>query len=308
MIWSDGENGVSARTSPRGGWPYSTSYIPNLVNWDLSSHAHPPIGREAENCLAHRVLGRRVRSRGGLGGGRIVWRCSEHSQPSSMVGQATCWWLTSNHQLRGGESEADEQFVSTLARELGLQFECDRLEAATIKTCSDGIEQAARSQRYLFLTNAAEKFGARYVACAHTADDQIETILHRMIRGTGIAGLAGIPRSRLLSPAVTLIRPLLEVRRTELVDYLALLGQPYREDSSNQDRRFTRNRIRHDLLPHLAEHYNPAVGEALRRLARLAGESQSVIRELVQTMMDDDAVSCGRRRDTRSPSQDPGAT
>lgn len=195
-----------------------------------------------------------------------------------------------NHQLRGEESDADEQFVSSLAKRLGLPFESGRLEPGTIKDCSDGIEEAARSQRYRFLTDTAENLGARYVACAHTADDQIETILHRIIRGTGIAGLAGIPRTRLLSPAVTLIRPLLEVRRAELIDYLALLGQPYREDSSNLDQRFTRNRIRHDLLPNLAEYYNPAVGEALRRLARLAGESQSVIRELVQAMMDDNAV------------------
>lgn len=195
-----------------------------------------------------------------------------------------------NHQLRGQESDADEQFVSCLAEELGLRFDCGRLEPATIEACSDGIEEAARSQRYRFLTNTAETLGARYVACAHTADDQIETILHRIIRGTGVAGLAGIPRSRLLSPAVTLIRPLLEVRRAELIDYLASLGQSYHEDSSNLDRRFTRNRIRHDLLPHLAEHYNPAVGEALRRLGRLAGESQSVIDELVRAMMDDDTI------------------
>ncbi len=195
-----------------------------------------------------------------------------------------------NHRLRGEESEADEDFVSSLAKELHLEFECGRLEVGGIEACPDGVEEAARSQRYLFLTNAAERLGARYVACAHTADDQIETILQRMVRGTGIAGLAGIPRSRLLSPPVTLIRPLLEVRRAELVDYLALLGQPYREDSSNLDRRFTRNRIRHDLLPHLAEHYNPAVGEALRRLGRLAGESQSVIRGLVRAMMDDNTV------------------
>ena len=178
-----------------------------------------------------------------------------------------------NHRLRGEESDADEEFVCRLARKLGLGFECGRLESAAMEACSDGIEEAARSQRYQFLTDTAEKSAARYVVCAHTEDDQIETVLHRILRGTGIAGLSGIPRCRRLSPAVTLIRPLLEVRRVELVDYLASLGQAYREDSSNLDRRFTRNRIRHDLLPQLAEHYNPGVGEALRRLGHLAGES-----------------------------------
>ena len=190
-----------------------------------------------------------------------------------------------NHRLRGAESDADEQFVSCLARDLDLQFEVGRMEAGGLDTCPDGLEQAARSQRYRFLKGGAERLGARYVACAHTADDQIETILHRILRGTGIAGLAGIPRCRRLSHAVTLIRPLLDFRRSELVEYLEALGQPYREDSSNQDQRFTRNRIRHDLLPHLAEQYNPSVGEALRRLGLLAGEAQDVVDELVRTLI-----------------------
>lgn len=195
-----------------------------------------------------------------------------------------------NHRLRGEESDADEEFVSRLAHDLGLRCELGRMEPGGLDACPDGVEEAARSQRYRFLTHTAERLGARYVACAHTADDQIETILHRILRGTGIAGLAGIPRCRRLSRAVTLIRPLLEVRRAELVDYLTSLGQPYREDSSNQDRRFTRNRIRHDLLPHLAEHYNPAVGEALRRLGCLAGEAQGVIDELVRMLIDEVVV------------------
>ena len=182
-----------------------------------------------------------------------------------------------NHQFRGEESDADERFVCRLANELGLRCECGRLEPEQIATCPEGLEEAARTRRYQFLIQAAEEVGARYVACAHTSDDQIETILHRIVRGTGIAGLAGMPRCRRLSPAVTLVRPLLEVRRSEVVDYLAALSQPYREDPTNTDRRFTRNRIRHDLLPHLAEHYNPAVGEALLRLGRLAGEAQSVV-------------------------------
>lgn len=195
-----------------------------------------------------------------------------------------------NHRLRGEESDADEQFVSSLAHDLDLQFEVGRMEPGGLDNCPDGLEDAARSQRYRFLKGAAERLGARYVACAHTADDQIETILHRILRGTGLAGLAGIPRCRRLSHAVTLIRPLLEFRRSELVDYLQALGQPYREDSSNQDQRFTRNRIRHDLLPHLAEHYNPSVGEALRRLGLLAGEAQGVVDELVHALIHEAVV------------------
>ncbi len=182
-----------------------------------------------------------------------------------------------NHRLRGEQSDADERFVGRLADELKLGFRCGRVEPGELDASAEGLEEAARSRRYRFLTEAAEEEGARYVACAHTADDQVETILQRILRGTGIAGLAGIPRWRRLSPAVTLIRPLLAAHRAELIDYLAALDQPYREDRSNADRRFTRNRIRHDLLPQLAEHYNQAVGEAVLRLGRLAGEAQSII-------------------------------
>lgn len=196
-----------------------------------------------------------------------------------------------NHQLRGAESDADERFVGHLAGQLGLRFECGRLEPAELDACSEGIEETARILRYRFLSDTAERIGARYVVCAHTADDQIETILHRIVRGTGIAGLAGIPRCRQLSPAVTVIRPFLNIRRSEVLEYLACLGQPYRDDRSNSDRRFTRNRIRRDLLPHLAEHYNPAVSEALLRLGRLAAEAQDVVDGLVRRLVADGVVA-----------------
>ena len=150
---------------------------------------------------------------------------------------------------------------------------------------SDGIEAAARQARYEFLEAAAAREGARYVVTAHTADDQAETILHHIIRGTGIAGLAGMARTRPLGPA-TLIRPLLGFRRAELLAYLSDLGQPFRDDSSNRDTRFTRNRIRHELLPRLAEEFNSGVVEALLRLGSLAGESQEVIDGLAGELAD----------------------
>ncbi len=179
-----------------------------------------------------------------------------------------------NHRLRE-DADADERFVAELSGRLGLECCCGRLEPASLTEAGRGLEAAAREARYRFLRTTAERLGARYVACGHTADDQIETVLHRILRGTGIAGLAGMPAAR-LSEAVTLVRPLLGARRSELLEYLDRIGQPYRQDRSNLDRRFTRNRLRHDLLPHLAEHYNPAVGDALLRLARLAGEIQEV--------------------------------
>jgi tRNA(Ile)-lysidine synthase len=108
------------------------------------------------------------------------------------------------------------------------------------------------------------------VATGHTADDQAETVLHRLLRGTGLQGLRGIAARRDLEPGIGLVRPLLQATRQEVLAYLGELGQPYRLDKSNDDLRYTRNRIRHDLLPHLAAHYNPAIVPLLGRLAQQA--------------------------------------
>jgi tRNA(Ile)-lysidine synthase len=195
-----------------------------------------------------------------------------------------------NHQLRPGEADADEAFVADLCRRLGVACELGRARLESAKPPApqaggDGIEAAARQARYEFLEQAAARAGARYVVTAHTADDQAETILHHIIRGTGIAGLAGMARTRPLGPA-TLIRPLLGFRRAELLAYLGDLGQPYRDDSSNRDTRFTRNRIRHELLPWLAEEFNSGVVEALLRLGSLAGQAQEVIDGLAGELAD----------------------
>ena len=190
-----------------------------------------------------------------------------------------------NHQLRGDASDTDETFVAELARELGLPCEVQRGDPTQLEASGgDGLEAAARHARYDFLGKMAQKWGARYVATGHTADDQAETILHRIVRGTGIGGLAGMARARTLGSAATLIRPLLGFRRAEIIAYLDDLGQSYRTDESNVDTRFTRNRIRHDLLPQLAEQYNPAVVDALLRLGTLAAESQEVIDRLVDDL------------------------
>jgi tRNA(Ile)-lysidine synthase len=119
---------------------------------------------------------------------------------------------------------------------------------------------------------------------AHTADDQVETVLHRLIRGTGVAGLAGMPRTRRLSPTVTLVRPLLAVRRADVLQYLEAIGQDYRTDASNADPRFTRNRLRHDLLPRLRTEYNADVDQALLRLAIQAEESQQLIARMARAL------------------------
>ena len=187
-----------------------------------------------------------------------------------------------NHHLRSGTCDEDAEFVQSLASKLGLALELGEADPAALRGLrGDGLEAAARDSRYEFLTAAAERAGARYVVTAHTADDQAETVLQRIVRGTGLAGLAGMPRARALSPATTLIRPMLSVRRQEVLRYLDSIGQGFREDAMNQDLAFTRNRIRHRLLPQLAEDYNPQVVEALVRLGQLAGEAQRVVDQLV---------------------------
>ncbi len=179
-----------------------------------------------------------------------------------------------NHRLRGPASDEDAQWVENLCQRWAVPCQIGSPRSADELMTQKGSpsEALARKARYQFLRQVAEQYGFRYVATAHTADDQVETILHRIFRGTGIAGLAGMSRARLLSPAVTLIRPFLSFSRQELRQYLADLGQDYRHDASNEDVRFTRNRIRRQLLPLLRDQFNPHVEEAVLRLGRLAGE------------------------------------
>lgn len=181
-----------------------------------------------------------------------------------------------DHRLRP-DSQGDANFVSDLSRKLQVQLELGVASEELAAGRSGSIEDAARDSRYAFLTEIARRVGARFVATAHTADDQAETILHRIVRGTGIRGLAGIPTSRELVAGITLVRPLLEFRRTEIVEYLNELGQPFRQDATNSDERFTRNRIRNALLPALRDEYNPHVDESLRRLGALAGEMSDYV-------------------------------
>jgi tRNA(Ile)-lysidine synthase len=191
-----------------------------------------------------------------------------------------------NHKLRGNESEQDEQFVRELCNRLNVPAACKALpvplDAADRQR---SIEVTARECRLQFLAQVSAEYHASFIATAHTADDQAETVLHRIVRGTGLTGLAGIPASRTIAPGITLIRPLLHLRRHHVHAYLESVGHSAREDSSNRDLSFTRNRLRHEVLPYLASHINPQIGDALIRLAELAGEAQKVIDGQVKRLM-----------------------
>jgi tRNA(Ile)-lysidine synthase len=171
-----------------------------------------------------------------------------------------------NHQLRGADSDADETFTAALARELGLPFH----RASARPPERGNLEQAARRMRREFFAGLLQSVPADRVALGHTRDDQAETVLFRLLRGAGLAGLAGI------LPVTTggLVRPLLDVTREEVRAFLRARSIPFREDATNLDPRFSRNRIRHSLLPQLARGWNPRIVEILAHLADLAYEEE----------------------------------
>jgi len=187
-----------------------------------------------------------------------------------------------NHDLRA-EAVEDAEWVQRLCDELGVPCEVGTVDVAAVANRQgDGWEAAARTARFEFLQHAAESVGARYVAVAHTADDQVETVLHRILRGAGITGLRGIKPVRWLSPSVSIVRPLLGVWRTEVIEYLSAIGQAYRTDVTNADLRWTRNRLRHELLPMLRKHFNVDVDAALLRIGVQAAEAHAVISGMAQ--------------------------
>ena len=175
-----------------------------------------------------------------------------------------------DHGSRGEAAEADARFVAELAESLGLPFDLGRWRP----TRAGHFEADARRARYSWLAEVAQTRGASALAAGHTRDDQAETILHRILRGTGPRGLAGMPARRRLAGAIDLVRPFLETSRSEIRAYLDAIGQGYRDDATNADLSRTRARLRHDLIPKLAAEYNPAVVEALVRLGALARGSQ----------------------------------
>jgi tRNA(Ile)-lysidine synthase len=194
-----------------------------------------------------------------------------------------------HHGWRGATADEDARFVRELAAELGIpHVEGTPAELGPPRANHAlGPEGRARQQRYDFLLRAAHRSGARYVATGHSADDQVETVLHRILRGTGLRGLRGIPRRRRLGPDVSLVRPLLTVRRGEIEQYLKTLGQAVRHDESNESTRYLRNRIRRELLPELRESYNADVDRALLRLSSLAEEMASWLEELTDQAWND---------------------
>ena len=182
------------------------------------------------------------------------------------------------HRLRGAESTEDEEFTAQLAAGLGVDFV--REEAAVAdwaRARRVNLEEAGRQLRMEFFARAVKEGRVTRVCTAHTADDQAETVLAHLLRGTGVAGLAGIyPR------AGHVVRPLLEISREELRAWLTAIGQPWREDASNADTTRLRARLRQRLLPLLEREYQPQMTSQLCRLAELAREEEEFAAALAQ--------------------------
>ena len=189
-----------------------------------------------------------------------------------------------NHDFRGAEADHDAAFVQRLADGLGLPCSIDKQDPIAYQQARgiSSFEQAAREMRYRFLGQVAEVSGASVLALGHTSDDQAETVLMHILRGAGLQGIRGMTEMApwpwpvpLRGPS--LFRPLLGSGKSETAAYCHDLGQTYREDSGNYMWRFTRNKLRLDLLPRLSRDYNPRVREALLRLSRAAADEADFV-------------------------------
>jgi tRNA(Ile)-lysidine synthase len=180
-----------------------------------------------------------------------------------------------HHGLRGAEADGDAQFVTELAKRLHMPLRTERGDVAAVAAeRGRGIEEAARFLRYRVFHDLLASREADVVATAHTLDDQAETVLMKMLRGAWTEGLGGIAPVVTIEGGGRIVRPLLEVTRAEIVAYLEGRGQPWREDSTNRELMFTRNRVRYTLLPQLRE-FQPRVAEQLSRMAAVARDEEA---------------------------------
>jgi tRNA(Ile)-lysidine synthase len=190
-----------------------------------------------------------------------------------------------NHCLRGAESDGDASFVADLAQSMGLAAILERRELPA----GGNVEETARRIRYEFFRECRERERLDRIALGHTRSDQAETVLFRLLRGTGTTGLAGI------WPVTEegIVRPLIDVSRDDVVGYLRAHDLKWREDSSNTDRRFARNRLRHDLLPALRRDWNPEIDSALGRLASVCQEEERYWGEEAARLLDETGSMIG---------------
>lgn len=197
-----------------------------------------------------------------------------------------------NHCIRSKDAEEDSRFVEEIAARLGIASVVGKIDVPKLsKELRTGLEDAARRARYDFLQEVTKNTGASKIAVAHTVDDQVETVLLNIIRGTGLDGLAGMPAVR-----DNIIRPLINVSRADVEEYLRALGETWRTDSTNLDTSYSRNRVRLELIPYIEEHLNPRVRKAVASLSSLAKDDAKVVRDLAQQAFESIATHISKDR------------
>ncbi len=177
-----------------------------------------------------------------------------------------------NHNLRGEEAARDQSFVEKAAKDRGLDFYTKTLVEGELKDGGGSLQERAREARYAFFIEAAKKFGATRIALAHNKDDQAETVLMRILKGSGLKGLSGMPALR-----EPYIRPLIEATRAEIEEYVKKNNVGFVEDSSNESTKYLRNQLRLELIPLLEKDYNPMIKDALVSLSEMAERDYSFI-------------------------------
>lgn len=199
------------------------------------------------------------------------------------------WVAHYNHRLRGEASDQDQQFVENLARTLGLRYLTDA--STRDSNATGGSEDYFRRERYAFLDRESHRIGARYVSIAHNADDQVETVLHQLFRGSSLTGLAGIPRVRPLGTDVVLMRPVLVFQGNELRELLGQLQQTWREDATNAQSDYQRNWLRNQILPAIRSRYADA-DAAILRAAESAAAATAELNKLADRWIELQVEEC----------------
>ena len=228
-----------------------------------------------ERWLGFNVL---VASSGGADSVALLKALAEIRKTSGSDASGLLIVANFNHRLRGEESDGDSEFVRDLAGELELEFHAGVAESAAENPSSS--ENDLRDQRYDFLQNVARKRNCRYIVTAHHRDDQVETVLFRLFRGTGVGGLGGIPSARVVDESLTIMRPMLHVSKHEIESALREWNQSWRSDASNAASKYTRNFIRNELLPKIRERFESA-DDSILRLSQQAAEQAMFLKQSV---------------------------
>lgn len=188
-----------------------------------------------------------------------------------------------NHGLRQGDSDRDAKFVESLAAELELPFHIQKVDVQKYRTEHGlSLEDAARRVRYAYFWDVADRYRYNKIALGHHGDDNAELVLMNLFRGSGPLGLSGIPPKR----SGRIIRPLIQLKRADIMEFLESMRLPYVKDRSNIDQRHLRNRVRHHLIPMLASSYNPKIADSLNRLTSIVSSEEEWLDEVIKPILD----------------------